>query len=68
MTLQEYVKKYSITQRSMANTLGITICHLRMMLIGKSSPSIKLSKRIEKATNSEVTKEEAIFFEGVKKK
>lgn len=63
MRLREYLKKYTIVQRVMADKLGITITHLRMLLNGKASPSKKLAIKIEKVTNGEVSKESAIFFE-----
>ena len=45
----------------MANKLGITIPYLRMLMIGENSPSRKLAIVIERVTNGEITKEEAIF-------
>ena len=63
MNLKTYMKKYGITQRVMADRLGITISHLRMVMLGSSSPSKKLAIRMEKVTNGEITKEEAIFYE-----
>ena len=61
MTLREYLKKHNITQREMAERVGITISHLRMLMSGGSSPSKKLAIKIESDTSGEVTKEEAIF-------
>jgi len=62
MNLNEYVKSKNLTQRLMAEKLGITITHLRMLMIGKSSPSKKLAILIESVTEGKVTKEEAIFL------
>lgn len=61
MLLRDYLSKYKITQRVMADRLGITISHLRVILTQKGMPSRSLAMRIETITNGEVTKEEAIF-------
>lgn len=63
MNLKTYMKTYKITQRIMAGRLKITISHLRMLMLGRSSPSKKLAIKMEKETNGMITKEEAIFFE-----
>ena len=63
MTLKEYMEKNELTQRVLANDLGITISHLRMLLNGGGHPSRKLAIKIELITNGKVTKEEAMFNE-----
>jgi transcriptional regulator with XRE-family HTH domain len=61
MNLKTYMEVNAITQRKMAERLDITISHLRMLMFCKSSPSRKLAIKIEKVTNGDITKEEAIF-------
>jgi len=63
MNLKTYMRKNKLTQKMMAERLSITITHLRMLLIGRSSPSKKLAIRIEDVTNGDITKEEALFHE-----
>ena len=63
MDIKEYLEKHEMTQVFLADKLGVTPSHLRMLIWGKSSPSKRLARRIEKFTKGEVTKEEAMFFE-----
>lgn len=63
MLLKDYVKQQNLTQRAMADKLGITISHVRMIMFGTGLPSRKLSIKIEEVTNGMVSKEEAIFNE-----
>jgi len=64
MSLQKYMKDNHITQRKISADLGITISHLRMILLGKGFPSRKLCILIEKVTNGKITKEEMMFGKG----
>jgi len=64
MKLKEYIKKHKLTQRTMADKLGITVPYLCRLIHYGASPSRKLAVLIEEATNGEVNKEEAIFNEG----
>jgi transcriptional regulator with XRE-family HTH domain len=62
MLLKDYIKKNNLTQRAMAEKLGITITHLRMLMLGKSTPSPKLAIKIEEVTKGDVPKEVVIFY------
>jgi len=63
MHLKEFMRKYKITQRAFADKLGITVTHLRMLMLRKGSPSKRLAHIIEEVTGGKITKEEALFHE-----
>ena len=59
MTLAEYFRDEPYGARQeMADYLGITATWMSLLIHGKSKPSVLLAKKIEKATQGLVTKEE----------
>jgi transcriptional regulator with XRE-family HTH domain len=53
--LERYLKHNCITQRGFAKKIGTTPNNLGLLVKGKSSPSIRLAFKIEKATGGLVT-------------
>ena len=45
--LQEFRKKYKLTQEQMARKLDITIAHYKAIEYGDRSPSLKLFKKMK---------------------
>lgn len=63
MLLRDYLKEHDIRQKAMSEKLGVTLTHLRMLMKGKSNPSKTLAIYIERKTDGEVTRQEAMFPE-----
>jgi len=55
MKLEEYLKKYNITQLKFSKALGISAAAVHYIARKKRNPSILIIKRIEEETNGEVT-------------
>lgn len=63
MDLDYWLFKNKITKTDFAKTLGISRGHLQGVISGKLSPSVKLAKKIEEATEGKVSKEKLLFPE-----
>ena len=55
MKLEEYLRFNNIKQHTFAKSLGVSQGHINSMIKGKREPSVSLAKKIEKATNGEVS-------------
>lgn len=55
MKLNLWIKKSKLRQREFARRLGITESHMSYLLDGKRKPSLRLAKKIIRATGGEVT-------------
>lgn len=55
MKLLDYLKKNKMTQRNLAKKVGVSEVLINYVVHKKQNPSATLIKRIEKATNKEVT-------------
>lgn len=60
MDLREYLFRKRITVKEFSETLDYTRTHLSQIINGNRSPSKRLARSIEKATNGEVTAEELL--------
>lgn len=63
MQLAEYLFRKKIKQTEFAKTVGVSRVHLGEILRGRRRPSISLARRIEQATEGDVSKEELLFPE-----
>ena len=54
MKLSEFLKSHSLSQRGLANKLGVSESHISNILKGARSPSIELIRRIIKVTDGKV--------------
>lgn len=61
MNIKDYMNKKEISVAVMTELLDISAAHLRMLMSGSSAPSRKLALKIEKISNGEISKEDAIF-------
>ena len=64
MDLDEYLFRKRITQTDFAKNLEISRNHLGEILRGRRTPSVKLAKKMEKLSQGEVTREQAMFPKG----
>jgi len=55
MKLREYLQQKRMHETTLASTVGVSQSHINNIVLGKKNPSIVLAKRIEKATEGEVT-------------
>ena len=55
MDLNEYLVKYRINHEEFAKKLGMTRKTLYFLTIGKTDPRLSVVRKIEKATNGQVT-------------
>lgn len=60
MDLREYLFRKKIGIQQFADELEYSRTHLSLIVHGKSKPSVRLAKAIEKATNGEVKAEELL--------
>lgn len=63
MQLAEYLFRKKIKQTEFARRVGVSRVHLGEILRGRRRPSIGLAKKIEQATDGDVSKEELLFPE-----
>jgi len=55
MRLKEYLSRNNLTQLKFSASAGLSNVHLGRLIKGRHLPSIPTIKKIEKATNGEVT-------------
>lgn len=63
MNLREWLFRKKKTVTDLAKEINVSRTHLNLISNGIRTPSPELAKRIEQATNGEVTKEELLFPE-----
>lgn len=68
MNLDEYLWKNKVRQRDFAALIGSTDSMVSWLRSGGRRPSVELAKRIEKATNGEVTAVELLGLTPKKKR
>ncbi len=58
MRLGEYLKKYKVTYKAFGNIVGVSDAHITRIVNNEKNPSPHLMKKIEEATDGEVTMQE----------
>jgi len=61
MNLKDFIRTNGLKQIFIADKLGISSCHLSLIMNGNTAPSKNLAIRIEHLTRGIVTKEEVMF-------
>ena len=60
MKLEEYLKKYSVTQRELAEKVGVSRVQITNIVNKKNYASARLMKKIIQVTDGKVTYEDLI--------
>lgn len=55
MNLRDYLKKYQMTQRELAEGVGVCKQTITSICDNRYNPSVSLAEKIEKFTNGQVT-------------
>lgn len=68
MKLEEYQKKLKLTDQEMADRLDMSASMIQAMRLRRRFPSTKLAVKIHDLTGGEVTVNELLFPDGIKRK
>jgi len=61
MKLNEYLRKNNISKKEFAKRVGVARMYLHHVIAKRNTPSPNLAKKIEKATNYEVSRLELLY-------